>query len=191
MLNNSPIMVGDIFISFNIMPSTKKRIRDIERLLKRDTLSAESKENLQRELNSLKSANDRNKLREKEKVLSKKYHMVKFFERKKLTRSVRAVDNKLKEDPNDKALNKERKRLLKDLAYVLYYPRHLEYVSLLVSKDENEEEINGSKREAARKLALDAWQRDKDVSIFVNSFTVTISYAYVSMGETELSTLYM
>ena len=60
--------------------------------------------------------------KEKMRKNSTKYHMVKFLERKKMTRSIRSVESKIKkeEDAAELAvLNKKRDKLMEDLAYIM------------------------------------------------------------------------
>lgn len=61
-------------------------------------------------------------VKEKMRKNSTKYHMVKFLERKKMTRSIRSVESKIKkeEDAAELAvLNKKRDKLMEDLAYIM------------------------------------------------------------------------
>lgn len=69
-----------------------------------------------------------------------KYHMVKFLERKKVTRMIRSVDGKLKENEDSHQLVKMRDQLLEDLAYIMYYPKEMKYVSLFPSKGHDEDD---------------------------------------------------
>lgn len=57
--------------------------------------------------------------KEREKKNAVRYHMVKFFERKKLTRKIRSIDSKIKKSESSKELkklNKERDSVKEDLA---------------------------------------------------------------------------
>ena len=83
------------------MPSIQKKIRDLERALKKRIGSAESgvagavKESeevvgLKKRLQDLQDARGDNTQSERDKKLVTKYRMVKFVERKKITRSVLA-----------------------------------------------------------------------------------------------------
>lgn len=169
--------------------SVNKRIRDVERsiirLQRKDVSESEDVKgqtsliinSLQQKLDDLKSENQSNKNKEKERKLSIKYHHVKFFERKKTTRRIHHIENdlkRLKENTNNtekeikkeiKHLEKERSSLLEDLVYIIYYPRHLKYISLLVSTADDNIVVNEEKKSEARKLANSNWEEDKKVGI--------------------------
>ena len=73
-------------------------------------------------LEAAKQSKGEVQVKEKMRKNSTKYHMVKFLERKKMTRSIRSVESKIKkeEDPSElAALNKKRDKLLEDLAYIM------------------------------------------------------------------------
>lgn len=144
--------------------SISKKIRDTERLLKRNNITDDVKEALLKDLDVLKDQSKNNKLHEKERVLSKKYHKVKFFERKKVTRSIHRIDNQLKLKPEDSNLINERHRLVESLAYIVYYPRHLKYISLFVNGEGESSDSNSSKKNNAKELAIQSWNNDKLVS---------------------------
>jgi hypothetical protein len=100
------------------MPSNLKKIRDIERMMKKFGETPE----LQAKLAQAKQGKEKVKLNEKMKKNSTKYHMVKFLERKKVTRLVRSVESKIKQEGDAAAkakLEKNRDRLLNDLAYIM------------------------------------------------------------------------
>ena len=101
------------------MPSNQKKIRDLERLLKKHGDSAE----LQLKLEQARKAKDDVQVKEKTKKNATKYHMVKFVERKKVTRMIRALDSKIKKQPGSAtvtSLEQKRNELLDDLAYIMY-----------------------------------------------------------------------
>ncbi len=147
------------------MPSIQKKIRDLERVLKKKGNAADTAA-LKARLEELQQANIQNVQSTKDKKLSVKYHMVKFVERKKLTRKIRNVDTKLKGVLNEKdrsALQAQRSSLLEDLTYVMYFPRSSKYIALFA---DNEDEKNTAKvadsaaSSAARMAAYAARQID-------------------------------
>lgn len=113
----------------------KKKIRDIERLLKRDTIPANIRIDNERALKALhvELENAQHNLKTRENA--KKYHMVRFFERKKATRRLKHAHSSLQqaelESPDDCKLARERVRQCEiDLAYILLFPKSDKYISL-------------------------------------------------------------
>ncbi|CEP64034.1 Efg1p LALA0_S10e00716g [Lachancea lanzarotensis] len=136
----------------------KKKIRDIERLLQKkkdvlpDTVLIEKERSLEALRFELKNA----ELRVKVQNNAKKYHMVRFIERKKaLRRYKQAVKNNDKDEIRDKAV---------ELCYVVNFPKTEKYIALYPTDDnehgdEDEEtdvnEKSQEKTEATRKLYLE------------------------------------
>ena len=87
----------------------KKRIRDIERLLKKkkdilpDTVIVEK----ERTLEALRMELETAELRSKAKKNVSKYRMIRFFERKKSLRKYKQVAKQLKEDPDNDELKEK------------------------------------------------------------------------------------
>jgi hypothetical protein len=71
----------------------QKRIRSIERALKKHVGDEAATEELRIKLAQMQEQHTQSKKTTKEKLLSKKYHMVKFVERQKLTRKIRKYLN--------------------------------------------------------------------------------------------------
>lgn len=114
-----------------------KRIRSVERALRRvDGQDAAAAEALRGKLCALQTSREGSRAAEREKRLARKYHMVKFVERQKLTRRIRALDREVADASSSElgALQKERADLETQLAYVMYYPRDLKYVGLFVGE---------------------------------------------------------
>jgi len=149
------------------MPSIQKKIRDLERVLKKKGNASDTAA-LQARLADLQQANTQNVQSDKDKKLSIKYHMVKFVERKKLTRKIRNVDTKLKGSLNEKdhaALQGQRQALEEDLAYVMYFPRSSKYVALFADNDDEKNTAKAAasaEASAARLAAYAARQADVD-----------------------------
>lgn len=100
------------------MSSNQKRIRDLERMMKKFGNTPD----LLAKLEAAKQSKGDVQVKEKMRKNSTKYHMVKFLERKKMTRSIRSVESKIKkeEDAAELAvLNKKRDKLMEDLAYIM------------------------------------------------------------------------
>lgn len=122
----------------------KKKIRDIERLLKKDTLSADVRVVNERALKTLKNELKGSELNLKAKKLSKRYHMVRFFERKKAIRRLKQAKKNLelaakeKDDTKVKELEELVKKYEVDLVYVVTFPKTEKYVSLYPNSEEPE-----------------------------------------------------
>lgn len=108
----------------------KKKIRDLERLLKRPNLNATVKIETERALVALKAESesiDRNKTVAHN---AKKYHMVRFFERKKAYRKLKQTLKQLLTEKENKKYKKAFKESEIDLYYTLTFPLHEKYISL-------------------------------------------------------------
>ncbi|KAI0397766.1 hypothetical protein F5Y17DRAFT_454650 [Xylariaceae sp. FL0594] len=134
----------------------KKRVRAIERrLAMRDGLSANAQRELEKELEYHKARITDLADHRKRRDMIKKYHMVRFFERKKATRLAKQIRSQL-QTATDK---EERRRLEADLhiaevdaLYAQYFPYRERYVSLYpVAQKESKDKADAS---AAAKKAL-------------------------------------
>ncbi|UKZ59325.1 uncharacterized protein TrAtP1_000640 [Trichoderma atroviride] len=139
----------------------KKRIRAIERSLRRNQdMPVNVRIDLERELASQKQIVADQEYKRKRSTMISKYHMVRFFERKKASRLVKQLKRKLEQESDSSEADKIRHDLHVaevDEAYTLYFP-HLEtYVGLYSStaKKTDEEETEEGKV-AAAKAALEA-----------------------------------
>ena len=101
------------------MSSNQKKIRDVERMMKKFGNTPD----LMAKLEAAKQSKGEVQVKEKMRKNSTKYHMVKFLERKKVTRMVRSVETKIKKEEEGstelEALNMKRDSLLNDLAYIM------------------------------------------------------------------------
>ncbi|EKX54459.1 hypothetical protein GUITHDRAFT_42192, partial [Guillardia theta CCMP2712] len=115
----------------------KNRVRNIERTLARkgDSIPEDVKEKMRQRIAQLKTEYEEIVLADKERKYSIRYRKVKFFERKKLERMLSRNAKEIREsDPNSAEfarLTSDRKQMLEDLQYVLYFPRDMKYVSVL------------------------------------------------------------
>ncbi|EEU46070.1 uncharacterized protein NECHADRAFT_100142 [Fusarium vanettenii 77-13-4] len=112
----------------------KKRTRTIERLLKRNhDLPANVHNDLERELAALKSTVSDKAFQKKRSAMISKYHMVRFFERKKASRLAKQLRKKIEETEAPEELE-ELKRDLHvaevDEAYTQHFPHAETYISL-------------------------------------------------------------
>ncbi|CCD23110.1 Efg1p NDAI_0B00760 [Naumovozyma dairenensis CBS 421] len=130
----------------------KKRIRDLERLLKKkkdilpDTVIIEK----ERTLEALKLELENATLRQKIKHNAKKYHMVRFFERKKALRRYKKALNELtsakdKDEKKIKATELQERKI--DLCYVVNFPKTEKYIALYPNtKNEDDSESDSDNK---------------------------------------------
>ncbi|KAF4996900.1 hypothetical protein FGRMN_4221 [Fusarium graminum] len=125
----------------------KKRTRTIERLLNRNQdLPATVRNDLERELGALKNTVSDKSFQRLRSAMISKYHMVRFFERKKASRLVKQLRKKIGETESTEA--DEIEGLKRDLhvaevdeAYTQHFPHAEAYISLYTSaKSEKEDE---------------------------------------------------
>ena len=137
----------------------KKRIRDIERLLrkKKDVLPDTVLVEKERTLDALRMELETAELRTKAKKNASKYHMIRFFERKKALRKYNKAAKQLEQDPKNKALKKQIKEYKTDLCYVVNFPKTEKYISLYpneLSEPTEEKDKTAIRRETFRKLIV-------------------------------------
>lgn len=154
--------------------SNQKKIRDLERLLKRKQAVNDNCDIIIQKIADLKEAKEEVKNEEKKRKNAVKYHMVKFIERKKLTRLIRSLETKLKSgeeegggDKKRSKIEKKIKKLKEDLAYVMYFPTEFKYVALYAGNGDASASSSSSSSgptntgsEQARTIALAAWRND-------------------------------
>ncbi|KAI5949141.1 EFG1 [Candida theae] len=159
---NSPIEVSKA-INTGSSAKLKKKIRDIERLLsKNDKLPADKKIEYERALKGLKVELQNSQHVLKAKHNATKYHMVRFFERKKAIRKLKQLRKAFEEVQKTevrKDIKKARKQLKHgeiDLMYVMLFPKSEKYISLYPSAtDEDLSDPNvkiGLRKTEARRL---------------------------------------
>lgn len=78
-------------------PSIKQQIRGVERLLKREGITDEIRKQHEAKLKELHAKSEGVKKRELEIKYSKKYHMVRFFESKNISRAIKKAKKELEE----------------------------------------------------------------------------------------------
>lgn len=114
----------------------KKKIRDIERLLKKQNVPANIRIDNERALKALNVELTSKQQDNKTQKIAKKYHMVRFFERKKALRKLKQARKALQEvleSGERKDIKKARKVVRHseiDVAYVVLFPKAEKYISL-------------------------------------------------------------
>ncbi|OJJ38991.1 hypothetical protein ASPWEDRAFT_103173 [Aspergillus wentii DTO 134E9] len=121
----------------------KRRIRDVKRLLNRVDLPADARIVQERALKGYeRDLEDENKRRDRSQMI-KKYHFVRFLERKAATKDLNRLLRREKElDPKeDKAALKSLKKQIHsarvNLNYTIYYPLTEKYISLYADKKQH------------------------------------------------------
>ncbi|AEO57629.1 hypothetical protein MYCTH_2304003 [Thermothelomyces thermophilus ATCC 42464] len=122
-------------VDMESLAAIKKRARAIERLLSRDNLKipADKQNELERELAAHKQRIEEARRKKERSTMIKKYHMVRFFERKKAMRFVKQLERKVAQatDPDEVAQLKADLHVAQvDMDYARYFPFMEPYVSL-------------------------------------------------------------
>lgn len=148
-----------------LVPSTKNRMRSMERTLARrgDRIPEDIKAGMRSKIEKLREDYGGVKLAEKERNYALRYRRVKFFERKKLQRKLAKNSKELEDEglssKDRRKLEKKRELIVQDLQYVTYFPRDMKYVSIfqnareVIDKLRNSEGFEG-KMERARQIVL-------------------------------------
>ncbi|KAF4598842.1 18S rRNA maturation protein [Pleurotus pulmonarius] len=142
----------------------KAALRQTRRLLAKDKLAANVRVETERRLKSLEADLAQAELARKERALASKYHMVKFFEKQKVTRKLLQTKRKISSgnfgDDSEEVLERRLEDLRVDLNYILHYPKTKKYVSLFPPEvRQGEAAVSSSSTEAARE-ELRSWIRD-------------------------------
>ncbi|KPM43477.1 hypothetical protein AK830_g3041 [Neonectria ditissima] len=137
----------------------RKRVRNIERLLNRNQdLPADVRNDLERELAAHRTTMSDKAFQKKRGAMISKYHMVRFFERKKAMRLAKQLRKRIDQSSSPEE-TEELRRLLHiaevDEAYTQHFPHIETYVSLYKSeatkgddKQDDEEEDKAAKTKA-------------------------------------------
>ncbi|KAF5859278.1 18S rRNA maturation protein [Aspergillus alliaceus] len=136
----------------------KKRIRDVKRLLNRVDLPADARIVQERALagyeNDLEEENNR---RERSKMI-KKYHFVRFLDRKTASKDVKRLERREKEISSSDLDSAAKEKKLSDLAqklhvarvnlnYPIYYPLSERYVALYAEAKKNKDQVKDGKND--------------------------------------------
>lgn len=123
--------------------SLKGKIRGLQRTLKHqgESMTPAARAAKEEEIASLVALSDDRMRRERERDIAKKYHMVKFFERRKIMRRIEKIKGKEgKVEEGEVAVLKERREALEnDMHYVVNFPKDKPYVALFPSDGHTEE----------------------------------------------------
>ncbi|KAH6850263.1 hypothetical protein B0I37DRAFT_339483 [Chaetomium sp. MPI-CAGE-AT-0009] len=122
-------------VDIDSLNAIKKRARAIERLLARDNLKipANKQNDLERELAAHKQRIEDGRMKKERSHMIHKYHMVRFFERKKAMRFAKQLEKKVAQatDPEEVAQLKTDLHVAQvDIDYAIYFPFMEPYISL-------------------------------------------------------------
>ena len=146
--------------------SFKQQIRGVERYLRRSDLSDESRRTQEKKLEDLKKSLSNRQRVDKEKKLSKQYHGIKFFEKKKLLRKRKQLQKKLRANAATMTVDeklgfrRELQKVDEGLTYISFFPKGKKYVALFPAKDANNEKML-KKRAELLKEALENKRLDQ------------------------------
>ncbi|KAI8063555.1 hypothetical protein BC940DRAFT_307018 [Gongronella butleri] len=133
----------------------KKKIRDTERMLSKDTLSGPIRTNMERQLIHFKYLYGECVIDERERAMQKQYHGIKHIERTKLNRKMTQVRREISEAEDDATRNKAKQKLKElglDLIYIDNFPKTLPYASLYgASEDEKRAKKKDGLRDEIRR----------------------------------------
>ncbi|CAI4063056.1 hypothetical protein SKDZ_07G5110 [Saccharomyces kudriavzevii ZP591] len=157
----------------------KRRIRDLERLLrkKKDILPSTVIIEKERNLQALRLELQNNELKNKIKANAKKYHMVRFFEKKKALRKYNKLLKKSNESTVDKDLQDKLRAAKIELCYVINFPKTEKYIALypkdVLSTDPKGVELTNIKRDQFLNLVAER----------MDTKTLDVSFEEILMGK--------
>ncbi|ESK87842.1 rrna-processing protein efg1 [Moniliophthora roreri MCA 2997] len=156
----------------NALPGVQKikaAIRQTRRLLAKDKLAADVRVTTERKLKSLEADLAKAEESRKERAMATRYHAIKFFERKKITRKINQANKKLSEadgsSSSKEKLEEELFSLRVDLNYILHYPKAKKYISLFPPEIRNGQTfasaVTSSSETDAERAEIRRWIREQ------------------------------
>ncbi|KAJ2079784.1 18S rRNA maturation protein [Coemansia sp. RSA 988] len=141
----------------------KKQIRDVTRLLSREGLPSTARVELERRLKALTIQQKQLTNSEKDRANASRYHKIKFFERKKVSRMLTQIDKQLEikeitPEAREK-LTTDKQEHLVNLNYTTYYPNEFKYISLFPANPSSTTEETAKRRETIRLAVSEAMER--------------------------------
>ena len=115
--------------------SAKQRERALQRLLNRAALPPEVRAAKEAELAGLHRDVQKQSRVNRERHFSKKYHGVKFIERRKVERRIAQLERNLEREPDAAAAAAALREAQHDLLYIQHFPRAKKYLSLFPNSD--------------------------------------------------------
>ena len=179
----------DLTDVFGSSVRAKKKIKTIESLLARDDLPADIRIEKERALKALRVDLKSRLFDLKTQKRAKKYHMVRFFERKKAIRKLKQAQ-KAHDEATEEGVKKDIKKARKvlkhcqiDVAYNIMYPKSHKYISLYptgpsAADAEDENVKKGMQITDARRLEF-----KKKVEDIIDSEKLPFSFEDVLKGR--------
>lgn len=168
----------------------KKKIKSIETLLAKETLPADIRIEKDRALKALKLDLQDRRFNLKTKERAKKYHMLRFFERKKATRKLKQATkayNEAVEADVRKDIKKARKVLKHaqiDVAYVFMFPKLEKYLSLYPNQPLPEMLQDSNVRKGMQSTDEKRQQYRKEMEELIDSDRLPFTFDDVLAGKT-------
>ncbi|XP_003383120.2 PREDICTED: rRNA-processing protein EFG1-like isoform X2 [Amphimedon queenslandica] len=121
----------------------KQQLRDTNRLLSKSDLPETVRVSKERIAKLITQEIKEKEKKERDKKINKKYKMVKFFEKRKVTRKLKSLTKQLitATDEDREALLLEIDNLKKDLNYITYFPNGHKYISLYPTTSTSERSL--------------------------------------------------
>ena len=148
--------------------SFKDQIRGVQRYLRRDDLSAEARATNEKKLKQLQHLQANRIRTDKEKKISKQYHGIKFFEKKKVLRKQKRLQKKLQQsnlsEKEKYEAQTELKQVEKEIIYITHFPKGKKYVALFPNKNKNDASMKSLRKKLmkeALKIADKAAKKEK------------------------------
>ncbi|RHZ13928.1 hypothetical protein DYB37_009469 [Aphanomyces astaci] len=142
-------------------PSLKNKIRNLERFLKKDV----------KELKELQRQTEGKQEEDKSREITLKYKKVRFFDRRRLMRSLKKLKRQLdavvsNEADNTSEIEKEFQQAKEDMMYVYYYPKGERYINLFPEAKKPHSNEDLARQTTLKKAALKAFKKDADHTAF-------------------------
>ncbi|OQR97103.1 hypothetical protein ACHHYP_12748 [Achlya hypogyna] len=146
--------------------SLKNKVRNLERFLKKDTLPDDIRAAKAEELAALHAQMGTKAKQEQEREIALKYRKVKFFDRRRVMRTLKKLKQQLASEPT-KALEKEYEAAKKDMMYIYYYPKGEKYINLFPDKAKKPLSTEDLARQAElKKAAVKAYKVEESHASF-------------------------
>ena len=118
----------------------RKQLRALDRLLMRSSLPEGVRQTKERERAELQARVSQHSRQQRERHFSKKYHGVRFIERRKIERRISSIQRELAnaEDSTTSSLRAELLEAERDLLYVRHFPRSKKYLALFPGSNGND-----------------------------------------------------
>ncbi|CAK4677774.1 hypothetical protein AeMF1_017614 [Aphanomyces euteiches] len=137
--------------------SLKNKIRNLERFLKKDSLPDDVRKAKEDELKELQQQSEDKKQEENSREITLKFKKVKFFDRRRLMRTLKKLKRQIESaEGKDKAkLEAEFESARKDMMYVYFYPKGEPYINLFPDAKKPHSKEDLTRQEALKRSAVE------------------------------------